>query len=68
MDIHTEIKEKLDLFLVNNNVPHLLFHGPYGSGKKTLLMDFIKKMYQDQNEYKKNVMIINCASFVRSLT
>ena len=61
MDIHTEIKQKLDLFLENNNVPHILFYGPYGSGKKTLLMDFIKKMYQDQNEYQKNVMIINCA-------
>ena len=61
MEIHTEIKEKLDLFLENNNVPHILFYGPHGSGKKTLLMDFIKKMYVDQDEYQKNVMFINCA-------
>ena len=61
MDIHTEIKEKLDLFLKNNNVPHILFYGPHGSGKKTILTTFIKKIYTDQDEYQKNVMSINCA-------
>jgi len=61
MDIHTEIKEKLDLFLKNNNVPHILFYGPHGSGKKNILTTFIKKIYTDQDEYQKNVMSINCA-------
>jgi len=61
MNIHSEIKEKFDVFLKNNNVPHILLYGPYGSGKKTLLMDFIKKIYNDSNEYRENVMNINCA-------
>ena len=61
MNIHSEIKKKLDLFLENNNVPHILLYGPYGTGKKTLLMDFIKKIYKDPHEYRENVMNINCA-------
>lgn len=61
MNIHSEIKNKLGLFLENNNVPHILLYGPYGSGKKTLLMEFIKNIYKDTNEYRENVMNINCA-------
>ena len=37
-ELHTEIREKLNGFLKNNNVPHLLFYGPHGSGKKRSLM------------------------------
>ena len=61
LDIHTRIKNKLDTFLENNNVPHILFYGPHGSGKKTLVNDYIKKIYPDKNEYQENVMSINCA-------
>lgn len=61
MNIHSEIKNKLDLFIENNNVPHILLYGPYGTGKKTLIMNFIKKIYKDPNEYRENVMNINCA-------
>ena len=61
LDIHKEIKEKLNTFLQNNNVPHLLFYGPHGSGKKTLVYDYIQQLYPDREEYKQNVMIINCA-------
>lgn len=61
MDIHCAIKEKLNMFLKSNNVPHILLYGPYGSGKKTLLIDFIKSIYKNTIEYKENVMTINCA-------
>ena len=61
MEIHGKIKEKLNTFFKNNNVPHILLYGPYGSGKKTLLMEFIKTIYKDSVEYSQNVMYINCA-------
>lgn len=61
LDIHPEIKKKLSTFLEKNNVPHLLFYGPHGCGKKTLVHDFISKIYPNKHEYKQNVMIINCA-------
>lgn len=61
LDIHSNIKDKLDTFLKNNNVPHLLFYGPHGSGKKTLVEWFINKIYPNRIEYKENVMNINCA-------
>lgn len=61
MKIHENIKKKLRYFLQTNNVPHLLFYGPNGSGKKTLVDNFIQTIYPDQNEYRENVMKINCA-------
>ena len=51
LSIHQEIKEKLQNFIKNNNVPHLLFYGPAGSGKKTLVNEFIHTIY-NQNEYR----------------
>ena len=61
LNIHQQIKDKLAIFLKNNNVPHLLFYGPPGAGKKTLVNDFIDQIYENQNEYKQNVMKVNCA-------
>ena len=61
LEIHTDIKNTLKNFLLNNNVPHILFYGPHGSGKKTLVNDYIKEIYPNSIEYKQNVMSINCA-------
>ena len=36
-NIHKPIRDKLAAFLRENNVPHLLFYGPHGSGKKTIV-------------------------------
>ena len=32
--------EKLDFYLEHKQIPNLLFHGPSGSGKKTILQVF----------------------------
>jgi DNA polymerase III delta prime subunit len=61
LEIHENIKIKLNTFLKNNSVPHILFYGPHGAGKKTLVNDFIKEIYPNKHEYKQNVMSINCA-------
>lgn len=62
IEIHKNIKLKLDFFLKNNNIPNILFHGPYGSGKRTLLKSFINKIYNnDKNLIKSYVMFVECA-------
>ena len=60
--IHTKIYEKLDYFLKNNKVPHIIFHGSSGTGKKTIVYNFINKIYSnDLVKIKTNVMFVNCA-------
>ena len=62
LPIHENIKEKLDYFLSIQKIPNIIFHGPPGSGKKTLLTDFIQKIYQnDKNKMKQYTMYVNCS-------
>ena len=59
---HKIIQSKLDHFLENNKIPHIIFHGSSGTGKKTLVHHFIHKIYQnDRHKIKSNVMFVNCA-------
>jgi len=61
-NIHPNIHKKLDYFLQKNKVPHIIFHGPSGSGKKTIVFQFIHKIYNyDAHKIKMNVMFVNCA-------
>jgi replication-associated recombination protein RarA len=53
--------EKLNYFLKENKIPNIIFHGPIGSGKKTLLNQFIQKIYPDKQVLKEQVMQVNCA-------
>lgn len=60
--IHEEIIKKLDDFIDNKKIPNLIFHGSSGVGKKTILFNFIKKIYKNDVNYLKNyVMNVNCA-------
>lgn len=62
LDIHDPIKEKLDRFLATKKIPHIIFHGSSGSGKMTLVYEFIRKIYGGNRQYmKSNVMIVNCS-------
>jgi hypothetical protein len=62
LDIHNDIKEKLDYFHKIHKIPNIIFHGPYGSGKKTLVSEFINKIYDDnKDKIKSFVMYVNCA-------
>ncbi len=61
-NIHNGIYNKLEGFHVANKVPHLIFHGPYGSGKRTIVNWFINLIYNnDPHRTKSNVMTVNCA-------
>jgi len=62
LSIHNEIRQKLDGFYASQRIPHLLFHGSPGTGKRTLVYEFIHKIYGgDKHKLKSNVMFVNCA-------
>jgi hypothetical protein len=60
--IHESIKEKLEYFHSIHKIPNILFHGPTGSGKRTIVNDFIHKIYDNNREKIKSfVMYVNCS-------
>ena len=60
--LHQPIQEKLDNFYIHRRIPNLLFHGNSGSGKRTLVNNYIFRIYGgDKEKLKNNVMIVNCA-------
>jgi len=59
--IHENIEDKLDFFIFNKKIPNILFHGPSGSGKRTLVLKFIDKIYGNKEMKQKYVLFINCA-------
>jgi DNA polymerase III delta prime subunit len=59
--IHQNIEEKLDYFIKNKKIPNILFHGPSGSGKRTLILKFIDNIYITKELKQKYVLFINCA-------
>jgi len=62
LKIHKNIEEKLDYFINNRKIPNILFHGPNGSGKRTIVYKFIDKIYNNDKELKQNyVFFVNCA-------
>jgi DNA polymerase III delta prime subunit len=62
LPIHDQIYEKLDHFYKSNKIPHLIFHGSSGTGKRTIVNNFITKIYGgDRQKIKMNVMFVNCA-------
>jgi DNA polymerase III delta prime subunit len=61
-NLHENILDRLKCFHSNNKIPNILFHGPTGSGKKTLLFKFINIIYNDDKEKIKNyIMYVNCS-------
>ena len=62
LQIHQNIVKKLDYFLKIKKIPNIIFHGESGSGKNTLVSNFIDSIYQnDRTLIKSFVMYVNCA-------
>ena len=62
LNIHKHIEEKLNSFIQNNKIPNILFHGGAGSGKKTIVSNFIKKIYNnDISNIQSFVLYVNCS-------
>jgi DNA polymerase III delta prime subunit len=62
LPIHQNIKNKLNYFHEIHKIPNILFHGPSGSGKRTIVNEFITKIYDnDREKIKSFVMYVNCS-------
>lgn len=60
LDIHPDLKKKLNTFIEMNKIPHIIFYGDSGSGKRYILDYFINRIYTPE-EKKKYTMYVNCA-------
>lgn len=54
------MSELLDYFLEINKIPNILLYGNSGSGKKTIINNFLKKIYKNNEDTKKYILKINC--------
>jgi len=62
LNIHENIKNKLQYFHKIRKIPNIIFNGPSGSGKSTLVNEFIDLIYDNNKEKIKDyVMYVNCA-------
>lgn len=62
LPVHESIVYRLDQFIAKKQIPHIIFHGPSGSGKLTLVRDFIERIYSgDKTKMKTHVMTVNCS-------
>lgn len=63
LDIHQDIYIQLNTFFDENRVPNIIFHGRNGSGKKTIVKNYINKIYKTKEEQKKYVLIVDCIQY-----
>ncbi|EDQ86965.1 uncharacterized protein MONBRDRAFT_38211 [Monosiga brevicollis MX1] len=45
LDFHANLSQHLKMLSASGDVPHMLFHGPSGAGKKTRCMAFLRELY-----------------------
>ena len=57
LDIHPSIKDRLRYFKKKKKIPHIIFYGKSGSGKRHILEFFINEIYH--NDKEKNQPIHN---------
>jgi DNA polymerase III delta prime subunit len=62
IQIHESITNKLQYFIDNKKIPNIIFHGPSGSGKRTIVNNFVLNIYENDKELlDAYVMHVNCA-------
>ena len=48
-------------FVSLKKIPNLIFHGGSGTGKRTIVHNFLHKIYDgDKAKMKSNIMVVNC--------
>ena len=47
LNIHKTIHTKLNYFIEIAKIPNIIFHGPNGSGKRTIVHSFLNKIYNN---------------------
>jgi hypothetical protein len=56
------MSSKLDYFINIRKIPNIIFHGSAGCGKRTVVGNFINRIYHfDRSRIKNYVMFVNCA-------
>ena len=62
LDIHGDIKQKLQYFIAQKKIPNIIFHGVSGCGKNSIAWNFLRRIYgNDKAAVKDYVMHVNCA-------
>ena len=62
INIHSDIKKKLDYFIKQKKIPNIIFHGVSGCGKNALVSEFVNNVYGgDKHTIQTYVMHVNCA-------
>lgn len=62
VELHKNLSEKLEFFLKTDKIPNIIFHGPSGGGKRTIVHNFVLDIYGRSKELvKAYVMNVNCA-------
>ena len=61
LSIHSSIHDRLKVFIDNDKIPNIIFHGESGSGKKYILKHFLDTIYKDVENPKDYIMNVNCA-------
>ena len=63
LNIHNNVIKQLNYFNKKNQIPNIIFHGPSGSGKRSIINYFINLIYKNNNSLIKTyVMNVNCSN------
>ncbi len=62
LEIHKNIKNKLEYFYDIKKIPNIIFNGPSGAGKSTIVNEFMNLIYGNNKDIISDfVMYVNCA-------
>lgn len=62
LNIHQDILQRLYYFKKIQKIPNIIFHGPSGCGKRTIVKTFIDDIYEkNKDKIKSFVIYVNCA-------
>ena len=62
LSLHEPIHKKLLHFYNTKRIPHIIFHGSSGSGKHTLVYQFLQMIYGGlETHVDSNILFVNCA-------